>query len=65
MTPYEVWQQARVRRNSAAYQLAKAFIAGNLDDAARHVGKFTAAEAEMIRIENELNDDTSPERNTP
>lgn len=52
---YDDWLKAKIRRDGFAYMLARAYVAGNTEDAARQADKFTAAEAEMDRLDKELN----------
>lgn len=54
MSTHEDWLNAKRRRDNAAYMLAKAFIAGQVGVANEEGVKFAAADAEMERIEKEL-----------
>ena len=51
---HEDWVEAKRKRDNAAFFLAKAYIAGQLDITCTEAGKFAAADKDMERIEKEL-----------
>jgi hypothetical protein len=54
MSPLEEWRRARSRRNKAAYWLAESYISGCIESANEEAARFSAAKAEMERIEDEI-----------
>ena len=51
---HDEWLEAKKRRDTAAYMLSKAFLAGNVALANAESVKFQAADTEMERLEKEL-----------
>jgi hypothetical protein len=54
MSTHEDWEAARERRNTAAAHITRALISYPGMDVSRHIATFKREDANMVRIEAEL-----------
>jgi len=54
MATHEDWTNARMQRDGYAVNCARALLAGRADEASRYAGMFAVADADMARVEREL-----------